>query len=262
MRKRRPYKTKKRIARRNKNSFFKKKLFWFSFLFFVFGGGLSYIFFFSPYFQVNEVSVLGVQTIAKEEVLKNFERDGTMSLNILGNNLISESLFIPSQGKISLLLEKFPEIEDVNIKKDFFQQKIVIEVKEKTPVCIWCSDVKCVLLDKNATYIKDLEDEVGFIKVNEYAKYEDNLQAWSNKTKKDFLITIITVYKNNNDIKEFDIYVDKFFGKYKGIDFVFDPKEDLDWQIQKMSIILNKLNYNVDNIDYIDLRFGEQVVIK
>lgn len=262
MKKRRPYKTKKRVVKRNRKPFFKKKSFWFSFLFFAFGGGLSYILFFSPYFQTEEVSILGAQTIAKDEVLKNFQMDGKISLNILGSDLVSESLFIPSHGKISSILENFPEIEDVQIKKDFFQKKIVIEVKEKTPICIWCLKGNCVLLDKNATYIKDYGDEIGFIKVNEYENYEDNLQAWSNETKKDFLITLITVYKNNNEIKEFDIYADKFLGKYKNVDFVFDPKENIDWQIEKMNIVLKKLNYIVDDLKYIDLRFGEQVVIK
>lgn len=194
--------------------------------------------------------------------MKNFKSNATISLNILGNNLTSESLFIPSQGKISTLLENFPEIEDISVKKDFFTKKIVIEVKEKTPVCIWCSKDVCVLLDKNATYIKNYQKEVGFIKINEHDEYEKNLRSWSGMTKQDFIITLLTVYKNNNEIKEFDIYADKFLGKYKNINFIFDPKEDIDWQIQKMNVVLKKLNYKVENLKYIDLRFGEQVIAK
>jgi cell division septal protein FtsQ len=76
--------------------------------------------------------------------LKNFKSNATISLNILGNNLTSESLFIPSQGKISTLLENFPEIENINVKKDFFTKKIVIEVKEKTPVFVYGVLKMCV----------------------------------------------------------------------------------------------------------------------
>jgi len=262
MKKRRPYKIKKRVIKRNRRPFFKKKVFWFSLLFFVLFFGFLYLFLFSPYFQVKEMSVLGAQTISKEELLKNFRSDATMTLNILGSNLISESLFLPSQGKISSLLENFPEIEDINIKKDFFTKKIVIEVKEKTPVCIWCFKDVCALLDKKATYIKDYENEVGFIKINEYDEYEKNLKNWSGEPKQDFVITLLTVYKNNSEVREFDIHADKFFGKYKTINFVFDPKQDIDWQIEKMNIVLKKLNYSVENLNYIDLRFGEQVIIK
>ena len=253
---------KRRIKKRNRKPFFKKKLFWFSFLFLIVSSGFFYFFLFSPYFQIEETSILGAQTISKDELLKNFKSNATISLNILGNNLTSESLFIPSQGKISTLLENFPEIEYISVKKDFFTKKIVIEVKEKTPVCIWCSKDVCVLLDKNATYIKNYQKEVGFIKINEHDEYEKNLRSWSGMTKQDFIITLLTVYKNNNEIKEFDIYADKFLGKYKNINFIFDPKEDIDWQIQKMNVVLKKLNYKVENLKYIDLRFGEQVIAK
>lgn len=253
---------KRRIKKRNRRPFFKKKIFWFSFLFLIISFGFFYFFLFSPYFQIEETSILGAQTISKDELLKNFKSDATITLNILGNNLTSESLFIPSQGKISTLLENFPEIEDINVKKDFFTKKIVIEVKEKTPVCIWCSKDVCVLLDKNATYIKNYQKEVGFIKIIEYDEYEKNLRSWSGMTKQDFIITLLTVYKNNNEIKEFNVYADKFLAKYKNINFVFDPKEDIDWQIQKMNVVLKKLNYNVENLNYIDLRFGEQVIAK
>lgn len=253
---------KRRIKKRNRRPFFKKKIFWFSFLFLIISFGFFYFFLFSPYFQIEETSILGAQTISKDELLKNFKSDATITLNILGNNLTSESLFIPSQGKISTLLENFPEIEDINVKKDFFTKKIVIEVKEKTPVCIWCSKDVCVLLDKNATYIKNYQKEVGFIKIIEYDEYEKNLRSWSGMTKQDFIITLLIVYKNNNEIKEFNVYADKFLAKYKNINFVFDPKEDIDWQIQKMNVVLKKLNYNVENLNYIDLRFGEQVIAK
>lgn len=252
----------RKIKRRNKKPLYKKKLFWFSLLSLLIFSTSSYFLYFSPYFQVKDTSVSGAQTISKDELLKNFKSDATITLNIFGNNLISESLFIPSQGKISSLLENFPEIENLNIKKDFVTQKIVIEIKEKTPVCIWCSKDVCVLLDKNATYIKNYENEVGFIRINEFADYEKNLMQWSGETKKDFVLTLLTVYKNNTEIKEFDIYSDKFLGKYKNINFLFDPKENIDWQIEKMNIALKKLNYKTDNLKYIDLRFGEQVVIK
>jgi len=251
----------RRIIRRNRKPFFKKKVFWFSFLFFCVFGVLSYVSFFSPYFQVKGTSVLGAQTISKEELLKTYKNDAVISLNILGSNITSESLFIPFQN-ISSLLESFPEIENINIRKNFLTQEIVLEIKEKTPVCIWCKEESCVLLDKKASYIKDYESEVGFIKINEIDDFETNLKTWSGGTKQDFLMTLLTIFKNNEEVKEFDICKDKFLAKYKNVNFVFDPKEDIDWQIEKMQITLKKLNYDVSSLKYIDLRFGEQVIVK
>lgn len=253
---------KRKKRRKLRKPFFKKKSFWFLFLVLISSSFLFYFSLFSSHFQVKETSISGIQTIQEDKLLKNFKSNATISLNILGNNLTSESLFIPSQGKISTLLESFPEIENINIRKDFFTKKITIEVKEKIPICIWCTKDVCVLLDKNATFIKNHEQELGFIRINEYADYNENLKLWSNKSKQDFILTLLTIYKNNNDIKEFNIYTDKFTGVYKNIDFIFSPKESIDWQIQKMNIVLKKLNHNVKSLTYIDLRFGEQVIIK
>lgn len=252
----------RRIIKRNRKPFFKKKFFWFSFLFLIISGTLSYISFFSPYFQVKETSVLGIQTISKEELLKTFKEESVISLNVFGTNLTSESLFIPLKDNVSSLLQSFPEIEDINIQKNFLTQEITIEIKEKTPVCIWCKDSVCSLLDKKASYIKDYENEVGFIKINEIDDFETNLKTWSGETKQDFLMTLLTISKNNEEIKEFDVCKDKFLAKYKNIDLIFDPKEDIDWQIEKMQIALIRLNYDVSKLNYIDLRFGEQVIVK
>ncbi|MDD4661944.1 MAG: hypothetical protein PHG24_01535 [Candidatus Pacebacteria bacterium] len=260
--KRRPYKNRRKVIRRNRKPFYRKGAFWFSFLSLIIISGLSYVSLFSPYFQIKETAVLGTQTISKEELLNAFKDNSVISLNVLGNNLTSESLFLPLQNNISSMMENFPEIEDINIKKNFFTQKITIEVKEKTPICIWCADGSCVLLDKKATYIKDYESEVGFIKINEIEDYESNLKLWSGQTKDDFIMTLLTVYKNNEEIKEFNVEADKFLGIYKNINFIFDPKEDINWQIEKMNIALKRLNYDVEGLRYIDLRFGEQVIVK
>lgn len=262
MKKRKSHTTRRKIIRRNKKPLLKNPYFWFSLLFIGLFLGISYLLMFSPYFQVKETSVSGTQTISKAELLKTFKNDSAITLDILGTSLISESLFLPSQGDISSLLESFPAIENINIKKNFFTQEITLEIKEKTPVAIWCSLKKCFLLDKNATYIKDFENEVGFITIHEYDEYDENLKEWSGESKQDFIITLLTIYKNKNEIREFNVYSDRFTGIYKGVEFVFDPKEDIDWQIEKMAIVLKKLNDDISGLTYVDLRFGEQVIIK
>ncbi|MDD3032482.1 MAG: hypothetical protein PHX52_01695 [Candidatus Pacebacteria bacterium] len=262
MRKRRSHTTRRKIIKRNRKPLLKNPCFWFSLFFIALFFGLSYLLIFSPYFQIKETSVSGIQTISKAELLKSFKDDSSITLDILGTSLISESLFLPKQGDITSLLENFPAIENISIKKDFFTQKITLEVKEKTPVAIWCSSEKCFLVDKKATYIKDFEDEVGFITINERDEYEKNLKVWSGETKQEFIVTLLTIYENNNEIKKFNVYSDRFTGVYNNVEFVFDPKEDIDWQIEKMAIVLKKLDNNIEGLTYIDLRFGEQVVIK
>ena len=92
---------KRKKRRKLRKPFFKKKSFWFLFLVLISSSFLFYFSLFSSHFQVKETSISGIQTIQEDKLLKNFKSNATISLNILGNNLTSESLFIPSQGKIS-----------------------------------------------------------------------------------------------------------------------------------------------------------------
>ena len=253
---------KRKIHKKRKTkSLLKTKSFW-GFLFFLFlGGGFFYLLFLSPYFQLENTYISGAQTISEENLLNEFTEKATISLNMFGE-INSQSIFIPSQGQISSILEQFPEIEDLQVKKNFFTQEITLEVSEKKPICVWCYNNNCVLLDKKASYIKEYTTEKGFIEVKEFDKYEEGLALWSEKTKQEFLNILLRIYKNNAEITYFEVYSDKFFAKYKGIDLIFDPKEDINWQIEKMNIILTKLEETLQNIQYIDLRFGEQAIVK
>jgi len=256
--KNRKYQT-RRAKRKN---FLKVKFFFSVFFFLLISGGILYILFLSPYFQVEELNIAGAETIAENNLLSEFKSNSIISFNLLGNEFSSSSLFIPLQTKTASILDDFSEIENINIKKDFFSKKITIEIIEKKPFCIWCKNGECVLLDKHATYIKNFTNETGLIKITEYSKYEENLQKWCNKEKKELLYLLSKITNAKNEITEYEIYSDKVFAKYNKIDLIFDPNVDINEQIERMNIVLEKLQDELEGIEYIKLMFKDQIPVK
>jgi len=50
----------------------------------------------------------------------------------------------------------------------------------------------------------------------------------------------------------------------RGCDFIFSLGDNFDWQIEKMQTILNQKKYldNLEGFQYIELRWGNQAVVK
>lgn len=256
--KRKRYNT-KRSKRKN---FLKVKIFCFTTLFLLIGGGLFYLLFLSPYFQIENLNIEGVETFEEDSLLSDLKTNSIISFNLFGNEFTSSSVFIPLQAKTASLLNDFSQIENINIHKNFFSKEITIEIIEKKPFCIWCENEKCVLLDKKATYIRDYSNETGLITINTFSNYEENLQNWCDKTKAEFLLLLKKITNEKNEITEYEIYSDKFFAKYNNIDLIFDPAIDIDEQIERMNIILEQLKDELNEIEYIKLMFEDQIPVK
>ncbi len=256
-------KTRRRITKRRKKSIFTN--FYFSFFVFASIIVLSTVGFllFSPRFQVSQLNITGNNNILTEDLERVAEQKLKTSFSLLGMDISTESIFLSMGGGVNSLMESFPEIEKVTIKKDF-PNGISLQIVEKTPYAVWI-DEKSYLVDKNGSYIKDFEDREEYsslIRVNEKEKI-DNL------TKKDILERLSKIeleLKNNSiNISEFDVYQEKIVTKSNLFcKIFFNINDDLDWQIEKLIIVLGNSKYsnNLDSFEYIDLRFGNQAIIK
>ncbi|PIW92789.1 MAG: hypothetical protein COZ88_00305, partial [Candidatus Nealsonbacteria bacterium CG_4_8_14_3_um_filter_34_13] len=66
-------------------------------------------------------------------------------------------------------------------------------------------------------------------------------------------------------IEKFIIFSDKLAVKMpQGLQIFLNPEENLDWQLEKLKILLKeKISKDaLKNLEYIDLRFGNQAIIK
>lgn len=258
---------KRKIVKRRKKSIFTN----FYFSFFVFASiivlSAAGFLLFSPRFQVSQLNISGNNNISTEDLEKVAEQKLKTSFSLLGMDISTESIFLSMGGGVNSLMESFPEIEKITIKKNF-PNGISLQIVEKTPYAVWTDDFddsKCYLVDKNGSYIKDFENKEEYsslIKVNEKEEF-------SNLTKKDILERLskieLKLKSNSINVSEFDIYQEKIVTKSNlSCKIFFNINDDLDWQIEKLGIVLENSKYsnNLGSFEYIDLRFGNQAIIK
>jgi cell division septal protein FtsQ len=258
---------KRKIIRRRKKSIFTN--FYFSFS--VFASIIIFstigFFLFSPRFQVQELNVSGNKDIPTDQLKQMAEEGMKTSFSFMGFDISTASIFLSGNKGVNSLMEAFPEIEKVSVKKNF-PNGLSLEIIEKTPFSIW-TDVfdnsKCYLVDSKGSYIKEYNNEEEYsslIKVIQKEKIKD-------LDKKVVLEKLSLIKKELGDssinVFSFDLYEEKVLVKSDvGCSIIFDINKDLDWQIEKLSIVLQKSKYSSDlsKLEYIELRFGNNAYIK
>lgn len=254
------------MRRRKKNIFTN---FYFSFSVFASIIVLSTLgfFLFSPKFQISTLSVSGNKDISTEELEKVAGEKMKTSFSLLGFDFSTASIFLAGNSAINNLMETFPEIEKVNIKKNF-PNGVSLEIVEKTPVAVWIdvfNGSKSYLVDKNGSFIKDYKEgeDYSFLeKVNQ----EEKINKIDKKKTLGLLSQIEKSLKDNSVIVSFfDVYNEKVSVRSNvSCQIIFNINEDLDWQIEKLGIVLKNSKYSPDlnKLQYVDLRFGNQAIIK
>lgn len=244
---------------RKKNNIFKKIFFGFCGFLFLLIVIFSAIYQMSPNFKIKGLEVIGSETLPNEEVKKAAQDLFVSSFNILGQKVVVDNIFLSFNGKTNELMKEFPEIENISIKKDFSKGMIYLEIKEKEPAVIWCNNEKCSLLDKNASFIRDCDREGDYILIQEKEEKEFNRQEIINSVS--LLDKKLKDYGLN--VEEYDLYSEKLI-VVSSCDFIFNFDDSFDWQVEKMEIVLKQDKYlnNLNNFQYIDLRFGNQAVVK
>ncbi len=254
-------KRKRKYTRRKKNTLLKKVFFSFCGLLFFLVIIFSALYKLSPNFEIKGMEITGTQTLSQDEIKEAAESLFISSFNVLGKDVVIDNIFLSFKGKINELMERFPEIENVSIKKDFSQGMIYLEIKEKEPAIIWCDQEKCSLLDKKASFIRNCDKGNDFIIIQEMDGEEYKKQEVINST---FLLSK-KLGEYNLKIGECSLYSEKFIvNNINGCNIIFNLNDDFDWQLEKIDTVLKQTKYlnNLSNFDYIDLRFGNQAVIK
>ena len=258
---------KRRISKRRKKSIFTN--FYFSFSVFasiIILSGVGFLLF-SPRFQISQLSVTGNNNIATADLEKVAQEKLKTSFSVLGMDISTESIFLSMGKGASSLMESFPEIEKVTIKKNY-PNGISLQIVEKTPYAVWTDEFdnsKCYLIDKSGSFIKNYEEKeeyASLVRVSEKEKIKD----LDKKTVLENLLKIEEkLSKNSINAKSFDLYTEKVLVHSNiACELYFNINDDLDWQIEKLGIVLANSKYSSDlnKLQYIDLRFGNQAIIK
>lgn len=267
---------KRRSNKRKKQKAFLKKAGFYSFL----AAGILtagiYFFFFSPYFQLEKIEVLNAKTVSAEEIKKIASEKYRFSVNILGMEIASNSIFLPVFN-LAAVLEKFPQVEKLSLSREF-PNVLALEVKERESFAVWCKDwekkEECFWADKTGFLFKPYESKEqerdGELAIEEKENIEAALLG-SNMEKKDFMLWAqkikekFGIMPETGGVKSFSIFSDKLALKtQKGFEIYFDLREDLEWQEQKLEAVLKEKisSGKIKASEYIDLRFGNQAIIK
>ncbi|MDD5639719.1 MAG: hypothetical protein PHR47_02890 [Candidatus Pacebacteria bacterium] len=230
------------------------------------GVGIKY---FNPKLDTNTIEISGISeksSINPEDLKKAAKETFGFSYSIMGTKIETENFLTSNQKKISSLMEKFPQIENIEVKKDS-NGNIIFEIKEKSPFAIWCEDEKCSLVDTKGIFIKDYNAEEEFNVLPKIEKKEW-FDASEYKAKiMEYVFKINQILNKNEHFKQqtYEIFSDKITlrGDSSCI-LIFDLNEDISWQLEKMEAILKKEEYinNLSNFEYIDLRFKNQIIVK
>jgi len=221
---------------------FKKKFFWLALLFFIILSGLTYLFIFSSVFQVKNITILGNEKTSAEEIRI-----------IISNN--TKNIFLADLEKIDImLLEKYPQIANVSIKRNL-PNALLVEIEERKPVAVIFKNEEYFFIDKEAVIFEKILErgsEMLVIKSEEEFIGKEQLSQILkiNSALRDDLKILIQEIQVVSE-KRVNIEV------LEGWNIYFNLEKDLDWQLEEFSILLKeKISLeNRENLEYIDLRF-------
>lgn len=233
------YRTRKKIS---VFVIFKKKLFWLGLFFFIILSGLTYFFIFSSVFQIKNIAVLGTEKTPAQEIRI-----------MISDNV--KNIFLADLKKIDImLLERYPQIANVSIKRDI-PDALLVQIEERKPVAVFSKNEEYFFIDKEAIIfekileipskmliIKSQEGPVGKERLNQILKINSILRN-------DLKIPIQGIRIVSE--KKVDVETSEGWNIY------FNLKKDLNWQLEKFGILMKeKISLeNRENLEYIDLRF-------
>lgn len=247
MRKR--YRKPHRIRRRK--SIFKNKGLWaLAFGFLVFGAGF-YFFAFSDFFRIQAIIITGSQRVSKENLESVIKAE-------------APNIIFFDSGKIrELVLEKFPQIAELEIKKSF-PNVLNLALAERKEVGVFCSDEQCFLLDAQGIIFQTAPKDSGLLLFyNQTLKGE--LRPGENVFDKQTLALILDIDKKlkNSGIltKEYLLASTERLNvkTAEGWEIYFNIKKDLAWQLTSLATVLEKgiTPEKRGLLKYIDLRFDK-----
>ncbi len=233
------YRTKKK---RSIFNVFKNKFFWLGLLFFVILSGLIYLFIFSSVFQIKNITVLGTEKTSAEEIRI-----------IVSDN--AKNIFLADFKKINImLLEKYPQIANIDIKRDL-PDVLLVQIEERKPVAVFSKNEGYFFIDKEAVIFEEIPEKPSEMLI---IKSEKDLVQ---KEELNQVLKINSVLRSDLKIpiKEILIKSEKRIDveTMEGWNIYFNPKKDLDWQLEEFGILLKeKISLeNRENLEYVDLRF-------
>ncbi|MFH2013772.1 MAG: hypothetical protein ABIJ17_02270 [Patescibacteria group bacterium] len=209
---------------------------------------ISFILFLSPLFKIKYVNV------DNQEIKDNFDY---------------KNIFLFTNKKIKIdLLNKFPKIADIQIKKNYFKRSIELEIEQRERLGIVCGD-NCFYFDKTGFLFEDAPRTSGSLIL--LINYNSDLNIGKNIFNEKFINQILEIRDYlviETFIKALNFNVEIFpiteikVATNEGWYALFDLERDIQKQLLSLKVVLQEKIQHRENLEYIDLRIENRVYYK
>ena len=262
-----------RFKRKKKRvSFLRSRLFWYitGILFF-----LTFLFYtvvLSPWLQIKEVHVTGVQEIPQERLLAAL--DAKLWWNWFGAPTNSILLF-DIKGAEEKLSFVFPAILHVAIKRSL-SRTLMVKIQEREQIGTWCLPSEadkgstCFAIDINGVPFKEVQEQGKYVVFD----FKGEPTLGQELLTPSLVSTLLDFKERFQEAGELSRFLTTTFkigmqNEVQGVSeegwrILLDLKENMDWQQTKLQLVLEQ-KIPVEKrgeLEYIDLRFGDQAYIK
>ena len=236
---------------RRRKSIFKKRAFWgLIFVLAIFGAGV-YVFVFSEIFQVQKIIITGEQRVAKENI-ESIIKSKARNILLVNSKKIRE-----------VVLQKFPQIEELEVKRDF-PNILNLALAERKEIGVFCQDIRCFLLDGQGVIFQESTEETPLPKFQNQTLNKE-LVLGEKVFSKETLNILLEIDKQ---LKNLGISPQEFLvvsaerlniKTNESWKIYFNLQKDLNWQIASLATVLEKRipSGKRSKLEYIDLRFDK-----
>ena len=235
--------------------------------------GFVYFLFFSKIFYVKEVSIANQSFIPNQEIRQAI--DDFLAQKKFFVSGFSNLIFVESDKIQSLIVNNFPQAENVTVEKKY-PHTVKVSLNGKIALGVWCFRVgdldKCFYFDKNGVAFETSADSDGplLLRVeDEKGQFEKLGQA---VTDKELLASILSIRpeleKIKIDIKKITIPLDEDFRvdaeTSEGWQIYFSTRDDLKSQVNSLDVFLSqKISPEKrSQLQYIDVRIPNRAYYK
>ncbi len=263
----------------------KSKTFWIIVLVFLMCAGLAYFLLLSDMFQVEEIEVFGNQKVNQEEVLQEIEPRIEKELKAGPFSLFSSrSIFLVGARPLERHIKHiFPRVGEVVVKRKL-PSVLSLEIKERDSFVELCllsgecykADEQGVVFEKSADVKEETEGEVQVFQVK---REELMVIVVKGFTKPDLgseaipplylagASEIENKIKNSMQMEPRELSLEGeqlIVDVGKGFKIYFDLDKNVEEQLFNLELVLREKlsDQNLEELEYIDLRFGNRVYYK
>lgn len=224
--------------------------------------GGFYLIILSPYFQLTKIEVIGTERVNNSEVLELVKQEAATEILYFKTS----NFFTVNTSKIEgAIRQKFILVSDIRVAKKF-PKSIKIIIQEKKSVITLCKEESCFNFDNNGIPFEASDKPPFVIKISSSIDLNKNVLSDS-----DFraIIDLKNRLQNFSDISIKEIIFKNQEGIIEvyengGWKILFRTDNNINRQIENLKLVLDQ-KIPIEkrkNLEYIDLRFGDNIYFK